>query len=97
MAGIDGIKNRIDPTEHNFGPFDENIFGWPEEKRNAMPAIPANLEAALQELKKDHDYLLQGGVFSEMLIDGFIEEKMKEVAAVNERPTPYEMNLYFTL
>jgi len=97
MAGIDGVKNKIDPTAHNFGPFDENIFAWPEEKRNALPAIPANLEDALTELKKDHDYLLEGGVFSEMLIDGFIDEKMKEVIAVNERPTAYEMNLYFNL
>lgn len=97
MAGIDGVKNKIDPTAHNFGPFDENIFAWPEEKRNSLPAIPANLEDALNELKKDHDYLLEGGVFSEMLIDGFIDEKMKEVVAVNERPTAYEMNLYFNL
>ncbi len=97
MAGIDGVKNKIDPTLNNNGPFDENIFSWSEEKRNALPAIPANLEEALQELKKDRDYLLAGGVFSEMLIDGLIEEKMKEVVAVNERPTPYEMNLYFNL
>lgn len=97
MAGIDGVRNRIDPTAHNHGPFDDNIFAWPEEKRNALPAIPANLEEALRELEKDHDYLLEGEVFSKMLIDGFIEEKMKEVAAVNERPTAYEMNLYFNL
>ncbi len=97
MAGLDGVRNRIDPREHNHGPFDENIFSWPEEKRNALPAIPASLEDALAELRRDHDYLLQGDVFSAMLIDGFIEEKMKEVTAVNERPTPYEMNLYFTL
>lgn len=97
MAGIDGVKNKIDPTAHNHGPFDENIFAWPEEKRNALPSIPASLEEALKELQSDHDYLLQGEVFSEMLIDGFIEEKMKEVVAVNERPTPYEMNLYFNL
>ena len=97
MAGIDGVKNKIDPTANNNGPFDENIFAWSEEQRNALPAIPATLEGALQELKKDHDYLLEGGVFSEMLIDGLIEEKMKEVIAVNERPTPYEMNLYFNL
>lgn len=97
MAGIDGVKNKIDPREHNHGPFDENIFAWSEEKRNALPAIPANLEGALNELRADNAYLLQGGVFSEMLIDGFIDEKMKEVAAVNERPTPYEMNLYFNL
>ena len=97
MAGVDGVKNKIDPTEHHHGPYDENIFAWPEEKRNALPAIPSNLEDALNELKQDNDYLRQGGVFSEMLIDGFIEEKMKEVVAVNERPTAYEMNLYFNL
>lgn len=97
MAGIDGVKNKIDPREHNNGPIDENIFDWPEEKSAALPAIPASLEQALKELQASHDYLLQGGVFSEALIDGLIEEKMKEVMAVNERPTPYEMNLYFNL
>lgn len=97
MAGIDGVQNRIDPRDNNFGPFDDNIFAWSEEKRNALPAIPPNLEGALSELKQDNEYLLQGGVFSDMLIDGFIDEKMKEVSAVNERPTPYEMNLYFNL
>ena len=97
MAGLDGIRKKIDPSAHNHGPYDENIFDWSEEQRNALPAIPASLEDALKELEKDHDYLLEGGVFSKVLIDGIIEEKMKEVAAVNERPTPYEMNLYFNL
>ncbi|MCK4536542.1 MAG: type I glutamate--ammonia ligase [Desulfuromonadales bacterium] len=97
MAGIDGIRNRINPTEHNHGPYDEDIFSWSEERRAELPAIPASLGEALEELKKDHDYLLQGGVFSKMLIDGFVDEKVKEVNAVNERPTPYEMNLYFSL
>ena len=97
MAGIDGVKNKIDPREHNNGPIDDNIFDWPEEKSARLPAIPASLEEALRELQASHDFLLQGGVFSRALIDGFVEEKMKEVAAVNERPTPYEMNLYFNL
>lgn len=97
MAGIDGIRNKINPSELNHGPFDEDIFKWSAEKRQELPAIPANLGDALDELRKDHDYLLEGGVFSKILIDAFIEEKMLEVNAVNERPTPYEMNLYFSL
>jgi glutamine synthetase len=55
------------------------------------------LEEALQALQEDHEYLLQGEVFNEELIQSFIKEKMKEVIAVNNRPHPFEMNLYYAL
>jgi len=98
MAGLDGIKNRILPDEENsFGPFDDNIFDWTEEQQSSLTSIPASLEEALQALKDDHEYLMAGGVFNRELINSWIEEKMKEVIAVRNRPHPFEMNLYYSL
>lgn len=98
MAGLDGIKNKIMPTpENGYGPFDDNVFVWSEEKQAKLHAIPTNLEDALVALKQDHDYLLEGDVFNSELIETWIKEKMKEVKAVNNRPHPFEMNLYYSL
>ena len=55
------------------------------------------MEEALQALKDDHEYLVAGGVFNRELIDSWIEEKMKEVIAVRNRPHPFEMNLYYSI
>ncbi|MCD6181321.1 MAG: type I glutamate--ammonia ligase [Candidatus Cloacimonetes bacterium] len=98
MAGLDGVKNKIMPTpENNFGPFDDNVFKWSEERQAQLQSIPTSLEEALQALRDDHEYLLAGDVFTEDLIDSFITEKMKEVMAVRNRPHPFEMNLYYAL
>jgi glutamine synthetase len=98
MAGLDGIRNKIMPTpENGYGPFDDNVFKWSEEKQAKLHSIPTSLEEALQALKEDHDYLLAGDVFNKELIDTWITEKMKEVIAVRNRPHPYEMNLYYSL
>ena len=98
MAGLDGIKRRILPTpENGFGPFDDNIFAWSEERRARLHSIPTSLEEALEALREDHDYLLAGGVFKEELIESWIAEKTKEVVAVRNRPHPFEMNLYYRL
>ena len=98
MAGLDGIKNKIMPTKENgYGPYDDNIYTWTEEQQTKLHAIPTNLEEALNALKEDHEYLLEGNVFNEELIQSWIIEKMKEVVAVRNRPHPFEMNLYYNL
>jgi len=98
MAGLDGIENKIMPTpENGYGPFDDNVFTWPEKKQAKLKSIPTSLEMALEELKKDHAYLLKGDVFNMELINSFIEEKAKEIVAVRNRPHPFEMNLYYSL
>jgi glutamine synthetase len=97
MAGLDGIKKKIDPTKHNFGPFDDNIFEWSNAKKSKLASIPANLKEALEALQADHDYLLAGDVFNREMIESHIEMKMKEYEKVNSRPHPYEMNLYYNL
>jgi len=95
LAGIDGIINKIHPDKNGFGPFDDNVFNWPKAKQNRLKSIPTNLTDALLALKKDNAYLLAGGVFSKELISSWIDIKTKEIDAVNNRPHPYEMNLYY--
>lgn len=97
LAGLDGIKNKIDPAKYNFGPFDDNVFNWSEEKKATLLSIPADLAEAMQALKDDHEFLLAGGVFNEEIIESHISMKLKEHTAVSARPHPYEMMLYYNL
>ncbi len=97
MAGLDGIKKQIDPTKEGFGPFDVNLYNLPAEDLAKIKALPASLEEALCELEKDHDFLLQGGVFPQRLIDVWIATKRKEARKVSEIPHPMEFELYYDL
>ena len=97
MAGIDGIQRKIDPTEHGFGPIDENIFKWPPERRAEIKALPMSLGQACEALQADHDFLLAGDVFDDETIQDWIKAKLNEHYAVLERPHPYEVQLYFDL
>jgi len=97
MAGLDGIRKKIDPSAGGFGPIDDDIFSWPEEKRRQIKSLPASLEEALDALEADHEFLLEGGVFSEELIGRWISHKRRESRAVRNRPHPYEVELYFDL
>ncbi|NSW51106.1 MAG: type I glutamate--ammonia ligase [Anaerolineae bacterium] len=97
MAGIDGIQNKMDPGCCNFGPINEDIFSWPEEKRRQITALPTSLEGALDALEADHEFLLKGGVFSKETIHNWISRKRKEVKEVNDRPHPYEIEMYFDM
>lgn len=97
MAGLDGIRKQIDPTAAGFGPIDENIFSWPEEKRASIKRLPTSLGEALTALKDDHEFLLEGGIFSEEMIQGWITSKNKEECEMQLRPHPYEIELYYDL
>jgi len=95
MAGLDGIENQIDPTAEGFGPFEIEIAEMPEEERARIKALPSSLQDALNALRNDHDFLLKGKVFTEDLIDAWIEYKLnKEVNSLRARPHPYEFELY---
>jgi len=94
MAVLDGIENRIDPGE----PLDKDIYGLPPEELADIPSAPGSLEEALDALKKDHAFLLKGDVFTQDVIDTWIEYKTKnEVNAVKLRPHPHEFFLYFDI
>ncbi len=91
MAMIDGIQNKIDPGE----PLDKDIYDLSPEEMKDIPVTPGSLDEALKALKKDHEYLTRGDVFTPDVIDTWIWYKtINEVDAVRLRPHPYEFCLY---
>ena len=96
MAGLDGIRNKVDPTAAGFGPIDQNVFAWSDEERTHIKALPASLDEALRALEADHAFLTDGNVFKEEMLRQWIDFKRdQEYYAVRNRPHPYEMSLYF--
>ncbi len=94
MAGLDGIKNKIDPTASGFGPIDKNTYDLPENEARKIKSVPGSLTEVLDALEKDHAFLLQGDVFTPDLISTWIGLKREEAKEVAIRPTPYEFYLY---
>ena len=96
LAGLDGIKNQIDPTTAGFGPIDANIFAWSDTQRASIKRLPASMREAMEALEADHEFLLAGEVFSEELIRQWINFKLEaEYYQVRNRPHPFEVSLYF--
>jgi glutamine synthetase len=92
MAGLDGIEKKLDPGE----PLDKDIYALTPEELKDVPSMPGSLEEALDNLKKDHEFLLKGDVFTEDVIETWIGFKMdNEVNAMRLRPHPYEFALYY--
>lgn len=92
MAGLDGIKNRIEPME----PVDKDLYELPPEEAKHIPQVPGSLDEALNALESDHTYLLEGGVFTQELIDTWIEYKrVNELQPLAQRPHPFEFELYY--
>ena len=97
MAGLDGIKNKIDPHENGWGPYDINLYHLSDEEKAKLSHLPVSLDQALDALEKDHDYLLEGGVFPEELIKNFIKSKRAECAELSKIPHPAEFEKYYNL
>jgi glutamine synthetase len=94
MAGLDGVQNRIEPHD----PVDKDIYDLPPAELQDLPSVPGSLDEALAALEADHDFLLQGGVFTQDLIDSWISYKIEhEVDPVRLRPHPYEFHLYYDI
>lgn len=94
LAGIDGIKNKIHPGE----PLETDIYELSPAEIGSIPALPGSLEEALKALEADHAFLLEGGVFTEDMIQAWINYKQaNEVDAIRLRPHPYEFALYFDI
>jgi len=94
MAGLDGIKNELDPGD----PVDKNIYELTAEEAANIKTVPGSLDAAMAALEADHDFLLEGGVFTEDLLEVWIQyKKEREIDAIRLRPHPYEYHLYFDL
>jgi len=97
MAGLDGIKNKIDPHENGWGPYDMNLYHLPEEEKAKLKSLPTSLDAALDALEADHDYLTAGGVFPEHLLKNYIARKRQECRELSQIPHPAEFDKYFNL
>ena len=92
MAGLDGIKNKIEPHE----PVDKDLYELPPEEAKSIPQAPTSLAAVIDRLEEDHEYLTAGGVFTEDLIETWIALKREnEIEPVQIRPHPYEFSLYY--
>jgi glutamine synthetase len=90
MAGLDGIRNKIEPPE----PVDKDIYELEGEEKARIASVPGSLSESLDALRADNAYLLEGGVFTKDLIDTYIETKQEEVDEVTLRPHPWEFYLY---
>ena len=94
MAVLDGIENKIDPGE----PLDKDIYGLPPEELAGIPSTPGSLEEAIEALEADHEFLMKGDVFTQDVIDMWIEYKTEsEINPVKLRPHPHEFFLYFDI
>ena len=94
LAGLDGIKNKIEPPT----PVDKDLYELPPEEHDSVAQVPGSLPEVLDALESDHDYLLEGGVFTPDLIETWVEYKRtNEVDPFRLRPHPYEFELYFDL
>ncbi len=91
MAGLDGVKNKIDPGSA----VDQNMELLTEKELSKIPLLPTSLTKALDALERDYDFLLEGGVFTQDLIDAWIHLKRRDVEQIRVRPHPWEFYLYY--
>ncbi len=93
LAGLDGINNKIEPP----APIDKDLYELPPDEHADIRTVPASLEAVLDELEADHEYLLAGDVFTPDLIETWIEMKRDDINQLRLRPHPHEFAMYYDL
>jgi len=92
MAGLDGIKRKLEPP----APIDEDLYELHDERKKSIKTVPGSLEESVAALERDHDFLLEGDVFTVDVIDTWISlKRSKDIAPMNMRPHPYEFFLYY--
>lgn len=95
LAGLDGVKRKLDPVKLGYGPFEKSGYEMTKEEVSRVKFTPGSLSEVLDALNKDRFYLTESGIFSDKLIDLWIEEKRKEIGKVNLYPTPIDYELYY--
>lgn len=95
MAGLDGVRNKIDPTKEGFGPFDVNNYTLSDAERAKIKSGPTSLDAAIAALRRDSAFLTAGKVFTQEILDTWVSLKMIEMDEQRKRPHPYEFELYY--
>jgi len=93
MAGVDGIQNKIDPGDA----LDKDLYDLPPEEAKSIPTVCHALDQALDELDQDRAYLTAGGVFTDDLLDGYMDLKMEEVTRMRMTTHPVEFDMYYSL
>jgi len=94
MAGLDGIRNKIEPAQ----PVDKDLYELAPDEHHEIEQVPGSLPEVLTALEGDHDYLLEGGVFTSDLIETWIEwKRVNEVDPIRLRPHPHEFELYYDI
>ncbi|MBO0840138.1 MAG: type I glutamate--ammonia ligase [Sciscionella sp.] len=92
MAGLDGVRNKIEPPT----PVDKDLYELPPEEAADVAQVPATLDAVIDNLERDHEFLLEGGVFTPDLVQTWIDLKREgEIDPLRLRPHPYEFALYY--
>ncbi|QBD77957.1 type I glutamate--ammonia ligase [Ktedonosporobacter rubrisoli] len=95
MAGLDGIRREIDPSDYGYGPVDRDLYHMSAEDLREICSVPGSLDEALNALEKDHSFLLEGDVFTYDLLEKYIDLKREQSATVRMRPVPIEFSLYY--
>ncbi len=95
MAGIDGIRNEIEPSKYGFGPVDRDLYSMTPKELKEISSVPGSLDESLKALENDLAFLLEGGVFTSDLIEKYIELKRGQSDIVRLRPAPIEFSLYY--
>ena len=95
MAGLDGIRRELEPSDYGFGPVDRDLYSLSAEESSEISSVPASLEESLKALENDHDFLLEGDVFTSDLLEKYIEFKREQSDAVRLRPVPIEFSMYY--
>ena len=92
MAGLDGIKNKLDPGEAA----DKDLYDLPPEEGKAIPTVASSLSMALDALEADKEFLMAGGVFTEDMIEGYVDLKRSEVERLDMTTHPVEFDMYYS-
>ncbi len=93
LAGLDGIKNKIHPGD----PMEKDLYDLPPEELKDVPTVSESLEVALDHLNRDREFLLQGDVFTNEMLDVYCNMKMEEITRIRMMPHPLEFEMWYSL
>lgn len=95
MAGLDGIRREIEPSDHCFGPVDRDLYHMTAAELKERRSVPGSLYEALEALENDHAFLLEGGVFTTDVLEHYVDFKRSQADEMRLRPSPIEFSLYY--
>ncbi len=95
LAGLDGIRRRIEPSDHGYGPIDRDLYHLSKEEMREIRSVPGSLTEALNALEDDHAFLLENGVFTTDVLKHYVDLKRSQEDEVRKRPAPIEFAMYY--